>query len=99
MNAMMRDRSVGEPTEYVIWGSVTLLGMLIGVATAFVLWAAFQKTAAPGLAQLAVGALGVGVVLIGLSVERPLARAFLVTLAAVLIVGYTLGGPAFAHLL
>jgi hypothetical protein len=95
----MGDRSVREPTEYVIWACVTLLGLLLGLASAFVLWAALQRSADGGLAHVAVGALGVGVVLIGLSVERPLTRAFMVSTAAMLILGYAVGGPAFAHLL
>jgi hypothetical protein len=37
-------------------------------------------------------------VLIGVGAERPTARVFFVLLAAMLVLGYALGGPEFARL-
>ena len=99
MVAMMPDRSLREPAEYVIWGASALLALLVGIGASFAIWAGLRGVAQTGLAHAAVGMLGVGLILIGFSVERPVARLFIVILAAVLVAGYTLGGPAFAQLL
>ncbi|MBV8153910.1 MAG: hypothetical protein JO029_02625 [Candidatus Eremiobacteraeota bacterium] len=94
----MRDRSFSEPSEYVIWTTSSLLALLVGTAAAFFLWLALHGVTQTGLASASVGALGAGTVLIALSVDKPLLRVFLVVLAAVLVLGYTLGGPEFARL-
>jgi hypothetical protein len=94
----MRDRPYTEPAEYVIWTTSALLALLVGLAAAFFLWAALHRVTESGLASAAVGAFGGGTVLIALSLDRPLLRAFLVLAAAVLVLGYALGGPAFSHL-
>jgi hypothetical protein len=94
----MRDRSFQEPSEYVIWTSSSLLALLIGVAAAFFLWVALHSVVETGLASAAVGTLAAGTVLIALSLDKPLVRVFLVVVATVLVLGYTLGGPEFARL-
>ena len=41
---MMGDRSLGEPSEYVIWGAAGLLAMILGLGVAFALWAALHRS-------------------------------------------------------
>ena len=95
---MMHDRSYREPADYVIWMTSAMLALLVGTAVAFFLWVGLHRVAESGLALAAVGMLGAGTVLVALSLDRPLLRIFLVVMAAVFVLGYSLGGPAFAHL-
>ncbi|MEO6836677.1 MAG: hypothetical protein ABI231_12340 [Candidatus Tumulicola sp.] len=94
----MPDRSFPEPNEYVIWGASGLLALVLGLGTAFVLWVALHRSDYAGLATGAVVSLGLGLLLIGLAAERPLTRIFFVLLAAMLAIGYAVGGPGFARL-
>ncbi|HEY1655507.1 MAG TPA: hypothetical protein VGF86_10360 [Candidatus Tumulicola sp.] len=94
----MREHSLPESSEVVIWGTSALLSLVVGVGAAFFLWMALHRTAQPLFAQGAVVSIGVGMALIALATDRPLLRVFFVLLAAVLVIGYALGGPAFAHL-
>jgi hypothetical protein len=96
---MTPDRSLPEPSEFVIWATSALLALVVGLGAAFFLWMLLRRSGAPVLAEVAVVTLGVGIALIGLSSERALRRIFLVLLAAMLVVGYALGGPEFARLL
>lgn len=96
---MMPERSLPEPSEFVIWATSSLLALVVGLGAAFFLWMALRSSGAPLLAEGAVVTLGVGAALIGVSSEKPLRRVFLVLLAAMLIVGYALGAPEFARLL
>lgn len=96
---MTPERSLPEPSELVIWAASALLSLVAGLGAAFFLWSALHHTGRPAIAQTAVVSIGVGMALIGLSTERPLARLFFVLFAAVLVVGYLLGGSEFARLL
>jgi hypothetical protein len=96
---MMPERSVGEPSDFIIWGSTGLLALLLGLGAAFVLWAALRHAAEPWLVEIAVGLLGIGMLLLGLATERPLTRLFFVLFAAMLIVGFSFGSPEFGRLL
>jgi hypothetical protein len=96
---MTPERSLPEPSEFVIWATSALLALVVGLGAAFFIWMLLRRSGAPLLAEGAVVSLGVGVALIGLSSERTLGRVFLVLLAVMLIVGYVLGGPEFARLL
>ncbi|HZY99993.1 MAG TPA: hypothetical protein VFE36_10500 [Candidatus Baltobacteraceae bacterium] len=95
---MMHDDSYREPADYVIWATSAMLALLVGMAVAFLLWVGLHRVTESGMALAAVGTLGAGTVLVGLSLDRPLVRVFLVVMAAVFVLGYTLGGPAFSHL-
>jgi len=95
---MMHDRSYREPADYVIWATSAMLALLVGMAVAFFLWLGLHRVTESGLALAAVGMLAAGTVLVALSLDRPLVRVFLVVMAAVFVLGYTLGGPAFSHL-
>jgi hypothetical protein len=95
----MRERSFGEPADYVIWLTSGLLSLLLGLGASFVLWVALHHSAQVVLARGAVGALGAGLFLIGLAMPKPLTSAFLALFSIMLVVGFTLGGPQFARLL
>lgn len=96
---MMPEQSVSEPTEYLIWGTTGLLALLLGVGASFVVWAALRRSADTVLVEAAVGMLGVGLLTIGLAVERPLTKLFLILFAVSLVLSFTFGGPEFARLL
>ena len=96
---MMHDRSFREPADFVIWTTSAMLALLVGTAVAFILWVGLHRVTESGLALAAVGTLGAGTVLVALSLDRPLLRVFLVVMAAVFVLGYSLGGPAFARLI
>lgn len=95
---MTPDRSLREPNEVVIWGATSLLSILLGLGTAFFLWFTLHRADRPIVAQGAVVSLSLGLVLIGMGVERPLTRIFFVLLAAALALAYALGGPEFTRL-
>ena len=94
----MRDRSFPEPTEYVIWGASGLLALLLGLGSAFFLWVVLRHSEHPGLAAAAVYSLAAGVILIGVALERPLIRIFLILFAVALVASYAAGAPEFARL-
>jgi hypothetical protein len=95
---VMRDRPFGEPAEVVIWATSGLLALLVGTGTSFLAWLALRNVPQHSLAFAAVGILGAGFVLVGLSIDQPLVRLFLVVMAAVFVLGYAVGGPAFGRL-
>ena len=96
---MIQDRSAHDATDYVIWTTWTLLALLIGVGASFLAWTELHRLAEYRLALGAVGFLGLGVVLIALSIERPLVRAFLYVVALIFVLCYALGPHEFAQLL
>jgi hypothetical protein len=95
---MMDERPHAEPTEYVIWSAGGLLALVVGLGAAFTLWTALGPLAQTGLAVLAVGALGAGLLLIGLAVPKPFARMILLVFAAALLTGFAFGGTQFGRL-
>jgi hypothetical protein len=94
----MGDRSLREPTEYVIWAATGLLAVILGLGTAFVFWDALHRVASGRLADAGLTCFSVGLAILGLAVERPLHRAFFVIFAMALLAAYLLGGPQFARL-
>lgn len=99
MMCTMRDHSISGPTDYVIWGASGLLAVILGLGTAFFLWVGLHHAQHAELASGAVVSLSLGLVLIGLAAERPIMRTFVVLLAAMMLLSFAFGGPAFAHLL
>ncbi len=95
---MMPERSLTEPSDLVIWIASALLSLVAGLGAAFFLWSVLHHTGERTIAQTAVVSVGVGIALVGLSTERPVSRLFFVLFAAVMIVGYMLGGAEFARL-
>jgi hypothetical protein len=95
----MYDRAANDATDYVIWTTWTLLALLIGVGASFLAWTELHRVAEYRVAFTAVGFLGLGTVLIALSIERPLLRAFLYVAALMFVLCYLLGPNEFAQLL
>jgi hypothetical protein len=99
MYGVMYDRAANDATDYLIWTTWTLLALLIGVGASFLAWTEFPRVADFRLAFAAVSFLGLGTVLIALSIERPLLRAFLYVAAIMFVFCYALGPNAFAQFL
>ena len=94
----MRDRSLPEPTEYVIWGAWALLATILGVGASFAAWLALHQSGRGLLVTAAMTTLSVGVAVLGLAASRPLVRVGLVIFAVALLAGYLLGAPEFARI-
>lgn len=95
---MMPGRSLREPNEVVIWAATSLLALVVGLGAAYFLWYSLRNAQATIVVQGAVVSLSLGLVLVGLGVQRPLTRVFFVVLAASLALAFALGGPEFARL-
>jgi hypothetical protein len=98
---MMSSRSYEEPrdADAVIWAACGLLALVLGLGAAFSLWAMFRASLQPSIPDLAVGSLGLGLLLLGAAMHRPTGRVFLIVFAAVLLLGYAFGGAAFNRLI
>ena len=93
MVPMIRERSFQEPSELVIWSATALLGVLLGLGVAFMLWAQIHRTGEPALLDAAVFAMGLGLGLVGLALRNLTPRIFSVALGvALLLAFFTLGG-------
>jgi len=95
---MMLGRDATAPADAIIWGSTALLAILTGTGAAFMLWRALHGSPATDLATGGVIALAIGVGLVGLSLSRPVGRAFFVIMAAALAVAFFVAAPAFSAL-
>ncbi len=95
---MMHERPLQEPSDLVIWGAASLLGVLLGVAVAFMLWTQLHRTGDPAMLGGAVVALGGGLGLMGLSLRGLTGRLFLAALACALLLGFFTLGGAFSTL-
>lgn len=97
----MSSRSYEEPREAdaVIWAAWGLLASVLGLGAAFSLWAMFHVSGQASIPDVAVGSLGLGLLLLGAAVHTSAARVFLIVFAAVLLLGYAFGGPAFNRLI
>ena len=95
---MIPDRSLREPTEVVIWAATSLLALVVGSGAAYFLWYSLRNSQETIVGLAAVVSVSLGLVLVGLGLQRPLTRIFLVLLAATLSLVYALGSPAFARL-
>ena len=95
---MMGSRPAQEPAEIIIWTATGLLGALLGAGTAYAVWTALHHTAQRGFLTGAVCALGLGLTVLGWTVNSATARIFAMVFGLALIVAFFLGGPAFATL-
>ena len=95
---MMGSRPVREPAEFVIWGATALLGMMVGIGTAFMFWGQFHQSADQAIVNAALVALAVGLSLIAVAVERLTVRVFIWAACATLIVAFFTGSGLFAAL-
>jgi hypothetical protein len=96
---MMKEFPAAAPAEIVINVSTALLAIVTGVGAAFGLWLQLHHTAAPGVLTASAVALGTGLALVGLALQRPSARLFLVLAGAALVVAFFSAPGAFASLI
>jgi hypothetical protein len=96
--AMMGSRPVREPTELVIWSASSLLGIMIGIGTAFTLWAQLHRTAEQAILDGAVVAVGLGLALIAIAVDNFAGRLFVWAASAGLLLAFFAGSGLFASL-
>ena len=95
---MMGSRPVREPTELVIWSATALLGLVVGIGTAFSLWTQLHRTADQAVLDGAVLALSIGLSLIAVAVDNLTTRLFIWAAAAGLILSFFVGSGLFASL-
>jgi hypothetical protein len=93
---MSQERQRLEPSDLVIWGSATLLGVVSGIGAAFVLWGQLHKTAEPGMLSLAVVSMAIGLSLVAFALRARTGRLFLWALAASLAVAFFVGSGSFS---
>jgi len=92
---MSQERPRHEPSDFVIWASATLLGVVSGIGAAFVLWGQLHKTAEPGMLSLAVVSMAVGLALVAFALRAFTGRLFLLALATSLAVAFFVGSGSF----
>ena len=91
---MMGSRPVREPAELVIWSAAALLGLMVGLGTAFTLWSGFRHSTDPAIVAAAVVALAVGLSLVAVAIDTLPARLFVWAACATLIIAF-FAGPSF----
>ena len=96
---MMSQERRHAPTDLVIWGAATLLGVVFGIGTAFVLWGQLHKTAEPSILTVAVVSMAVGLGLVAFALRARSGRLFLWALAVTLIVAFFAGASSFGAVL
>jgi len=96
---MMKEHPAAVPAEIVIGVSTALLAVVAGTGAAFGLWLQLHHTAAPGVLTASVVALGVGLALVGLALQRSSARLFLVVAGVALVAAFFSAPGAFASLI
>jgi hypothetical protein len=92
---MMKERPAQMPAEIVIGVSTALLGILVGLGTAFALWSQLHRTTVPDVLTASVVALATGLILIGFAVQNFSVRLFLIVAACSLALAFFAGSPAF----
>ncbi len=95
---MMGSRPVREPTELVIWSASALLGIVVGIGTAFTLWVQLHRTADQAILDGAVVAVAVGLSLIAVAVDNLTTRLFIWAASVGLALAFFAGAGAFASL-
>jgi hypothetical protein len=93
---MMSQERRHEPSDLVIWGAATLLGVVSGIGAAFVLWGQLQKTAEPAILSFSVVAMAIGLGLVAFALRARTGRLFLWALAATLMVAFFIGAGPFS---
>ncbi|HET9030475.1 MAG TPA: hypothetical protein VFN49_09870 [Candidatus Aquilonibacter sp.] len=96
---MMGSRPVREPAEFVIWSATALLGIMVGIGTAFMLWSAFHSSAEQSLVAAAIVAIALGLSLVALAIDNIPSRLFVWVAAATLVIAFFTGPTFFAALL
>ena len=94
---MIRDQG-REPSTLVIWSAATLLGILVGIGAAFVLWGQLQHTAEPAILSFAVVVVAVGMSLLAFALRAFTGRLFLWGMAAAMVLAFFVGSGPFSAL-
>ena len=95
---MLKERPAQVPAEIVIGTSTALLGIIVGVGTAYGLWSQLHHTSAPGILTAAVVALAAGLIMIGAAVQNINSRLFMIVAACSLALAFFAGPAAFSTL-
>jgi multisubunit Na+/H+ antiporter MnhB subunit len=95
---MMGSRPVREPTELVIWSASALLGIVVGIGTAFTVWVQLHRAADQGLLDGAVVAIALGLALVAVAVDNLTTRLFIWAVSGGLILAFFAGSGLFASL-
>ncbi len=83
------------PSNLVIWGAATALGVVSGIGAAFVLWGQLHKTAEPSILSFSVVAMALGLGLVAFALRARTGRLFLWALAATLMLAFFEGASSF----
>lgn len=91
---MMGSRPVRESAELVIWSATALLGVMVGLGTAFMLWSGFHHSTDPAIVDAAVVALAVGMALVAVAIDKLTIRLFVWAACATLLIAF-FAAPGF----
>jgi hypothetical protein len=95
---MMGSRPVREPAELVIWSATALLGIMVGIGTAFMLWSGFRHAMDDALVDAAVLAIASGLSLVAVAMDNLTARLFVWAACATLLIAFFTGASFFVAL-
>lgn len=95
---MMGSRPVREPAELVIWSATALLGIMVGIGTAFMLWSGFHRSTDQAIVGAAIVALGLGLSLVAVAIDNVTVRLFIWSASLTIIVAFFSGAGFFAAL-
>jgi hypothetical protein len=93
-----RDSSIAA-ADIVTWAASCLLTALVGVGISFGLWSRLHAAGATPIVYAALVALAIGAVLVGLALQRLLARVCVMILGFSVLLAYLLGPPGFSRLI
>jgi hypothetical protein len=99
MGDMSERQASFEAADIVIWITSCILAALIGVGISFALWMRLHATGTTFGLSVALAALAVGTLLVGLALRRILLRAFVMILGLTVVLAYVFGSPSFARLI
>ena len=94
----MGSRPVREPAEFVIWSASALLGVMVGIGTAYMFWGQFHQSTDQAVVYGAILALAAGLALIAVAIDNLTARLFVWTACATLAIAFFTGSGIFAAL-
>ncbi|MBV8638164.1 MAG: hypothetical protein JO322_08755 [Candidatus Eremiobacteraeota bacterium] len=95
---MMGSRPVREPAELVIWSASALLGLVVGIGTAFILWSQLHRGADQVVLDGAIIAIATGLSLVAVAVDNVIARLFIWAACAAMVIAFFAGATMFASL-
>jgi hypothetical protein len=93
-----RDSSLAA-ADIVTWAASCLLTALVGVGISFGLWTRLHTGGPTLIVYGALGAFAIGAVLVGLALQRLLARVCVMILGFSVLLAYLFGSPGFSRLI